>query len=191
MHTECNCISITVRNQDTSINMGSALQPRYSAPPHSPKKAFRNSRLQRAIMPATGWQSHLLQTPIMAPTVGQQHVRNCHFDILNLWCVKHWVSDSDAGIWVIGEGTTETAGSEMDLTSQNMVGFWAGLFSGLFLFLMFWVLFGVLFWFVRGFFLANFQHYLSMLTIYFGEQHLALGLQNLGFSPKLSLPGIS
>lgn len=81
MHTEGNCISITVRNQDRSINMGSSLQPSHLPPPHSPKKAFRNSRLQRAITPATGWQSHLLQTAIMAPTDGQQHVRNCHFDI--------------------------------------------------------------------------------------------------------------
>lgn len=83
MHTEYNCISIKMRNQDRNINMGRALQPSHLPPPQSPekKKAFRNSRLQRAITPATGWQSHLLQTAIMAPTDGQHHVRNCHFDI--------------------------------------------------------------------------------------------------------------
>lgn len=62
--------------------MGSAPQLSRLPPSHpTPSITFGNSKLQRAIIPATGWQSHLLQTAIMAPPDGQQHVRNCHFDI--------------------------------------------------------------------------------------------------------------
>lgn len=81
-HIDYNCISFIVRNQDSAfvweVHCSSAA---YLPPPRTPSNTFRDSKLQRAIIPATGWQSHLLQTAIMAPPDGQQHVRNCHFDI--------------------------------------------------------------------------------------------------------------
>lgn len=48
MHTECNCISITVRTQDRNINMGSTLQPSHLPPPRSPKKSIQEQQIAKS-----------------------------------------------------------------------------------------------------------------------------------------------